>query len=60
MDLIDYQFCSSVSLSWFVAARLRLAMKGKGASSYPQPEGALGDAMLKSGSDFGDESAFGK
>ena len=43
-----------------VAARLRLAMKGKGASSYPQPEGALGDSMLKSGADFGDESAFGK
>ena len=58
--VMEYQFCLFVFLSYCVAARLKLAMKGKGASSYPQPEGALGDVMLKSGADFGDESAFGK
>ncbi len=37
-----------VYLCWhvFPASRMRLAMKSKSAS-YPQPEGSLGDAMLK-------------
>ena len=44
---------------FFAAARLRLAMKSKG-SSYPQPEGALGDAMLKGGSGELENGVFGK
>ena len=54
----------SLSLSFFplsppLAARLRLAVTSKGKSGYPQPEGALGDVMLKGGNELGDDSSFG-
>ena len=42
------------------AARMKLALKGKGAAMYPQPEMHLGEAMIKGGSDLGEDSSFGK
>ncbi|KAL5482260.1 hypothetical protein EMCRGX_G022564 [Ephydatia muelleri] len=42
------------------AARMKLALKGKSAGMYPQPEMHLGETMIKGGTDLGDESSFGK
>lgn len=42
-----------------VAARMRLAMKSKGAT-YPQPEGSLGDVMIKGGTGSLEDTAFGE
>lgn len=43
-----------------LAARMKLALKGKGAAMYPQPEMHLGEAMIKGGSDLGEDSSFGE
>lgn len=40
-----------------VSSKLR---GGQKAHAYPQPEGTLGEAMVKYGKELGDESAFGK
>ncbi|XP_031560758.1 endophilin-A3-like [Actinia tenebrosa] len=50
------------------AARARLSMQGAvqkvrgeaAAFKYPQPEGSLGETMVKSGQDLGDDSSFGQ
>lgn len=41
------------------AARLRMAVSSKNKSASAQPEGALGEMMLKVGSELGDDSNFG-
>jgi endophilin-A len=38
--------------------RLRMAVSSKN-NNYSLPEGALGDIMIKGGTDLGDESTFG-
>lgn len=40
-------------------ARFKLAFKGK-AAAYPQVETSVGDAMIKGGTDLGEDSAFGE
>jgi hypothetical protein len=50
---------SFISPSSPLAARLRLAVKSKG-SSYPQPEGSLGDTMIKGGTGPLEDTSFGE
>lgn len=49
----------------FPASRTKLMVSSKirggaRAHAYPQPEGTLGEAMVKFGKDLGEESPFGK
>lgn len=46
--------------SCLLAARMKLALSGKNKSSqYPQPEGSLGEAWIKAGTEL-DGTSFGK
>ena len=47
-------------LQFSLAARMRLAISSKSKNAqYPQPEGALGDAWIKVGTEL-DDTPFGK
>ena len=59
---------TNISLCDSTASRAKLSavksiskMRGQSnATLYPQPEGQLGDCMIKHGKDLGDDSTFGK
>lgn len=58
-------FMKVLFLFCFPASRTKLMVSSKirggaRAHAYPQPEGTLGEAMVKFGKDLGEESPFGK